>query len=289
MKPTHIEVEITADPALLENLSAILGQLGFEGFWEEAETLRGYVTASRWSLRLEEEVRSVALLIARASASAAPRIAVREIATQNWNREWEKTIQPIRVTDRIVITPTWHPIEPGANDVVLIIDPKMSFGTGYHETTRLVLQLMEPRVRTGMTILDLGTGTGVLAIAALRLGAGHATGVDIDEWSFENALENVRLNGVADRARILQGDLSAVPAGRFDMIFANIQLNVIAPVLPELRDRLVPNGSMLLSGLLVSDEEKISAALDRTGLAAVERRTENEWLALAVAARHERP
>ena len=289
MKPTHIEVEITADPALLENLSAILGQLGFEGFWEEAGTLRGYVTASRWSPRLEEEVRSVALLIARASASAAPRIAVREIATQNWNREWEKTIQPIRVTDRIVITPTWHPIEPGANDVVLIIDPKMSFGTGYHETTRLVLQLMEPRVRTGMTILDLGTGTGVLAIAALRLGAGHATGVDIDEWSFENALENVRLNGVADRARILQGDLSAVPAGRFDMILANIQLNVIAPVLPELRDRLVPNGSILLSGLLVSDEEEISAGLDRAGLAAVERRTENEWLALAVAARHERP
>lgn len=285
MKPSHIEVEISADPALLENLSAILGQLGFEGFWEEAETLRGYISASRWSPRLEEEVRSVTLLIARTSATAAPRIAVREIATQNWNREWEKTIQPIRVTDRIVIAPTWHPVEPEANDIVLTIDPKMSFGTGYHETTRLVLQLLEPRVRTGMTVLDLGTGTGILAIAALRLGAAHATGVDVDEWSYENALENVRLNGVTDRARILQGDLSAVPAGRFDMIFANIQLNVIEPILPDLRERLAPKGSILLSGLLLTDEERISAALVRAGLAAVERRTENEWLALAVVAR----
>jgi ribosomal protein L11 methyltransferase len=289
MKDSFVEVEIAADEGLLENLAAILGQLGFEGFWEEDRILRGYLSASRWDGRLEEEVRSVAALLARSSASMAPRITVREIEPRNWNEEWEKTIQPIRVTDRIVIAPTWHAVEPGGDDIVLRIDPKMSFGTGYHETTRLVLHLLQRRVRDGITVLDVGTGTGVLAIAAVRLGASSATGVDVDEWSYVNARENLRLNGVEEKIRVLRGDLAVVPPGTYDLVLANIQLNVIEPLLRSLGERLAPGGTLILSGLLLADEERISDALDEAGLTTVELRSENEWIALAAVTRHPRP
>ena len=123
------------------------------------------------------------------------------VAEKNWNSAWEETIRPIRVSERIVVAPTWHPFNGGPGDIVLTIDPKMSFGTGYHESTRLLLGLMERHLRIGARVLDAGTGTGILAIAALKLGAASAIAFDIDEWSFVNAVDNTRLNGVAGAPR----------------------------------------------------------------------------------------
>jgi ribosomal protein L11 methyltransferase len=142
--------------------------------------------------------------------------------------------------------------------------------------------MMERYIDSGMRLLDIGTGTGVLAIAGVSLGATSAVGVDVDEWSFENALENVRLNHVEDQLTIIHGDLSSVPAGTFDMIVANIQLNVIVPLLPAMKERLSIGGKMILSGLLLPDREQIFTSLASLGLKASGEMRENEWIALAV-------
>jgi ribosomal protein L11 methyltransferase len=281
MGSNFIEVQIQADGALRENLAAILGQTGFEGFWEDGTILRCYIGGNRWRPEMLQEIQSIAAMVARSSSSVAPRIRVASVPDRNWNEEWEKTIRPIEVTDRIVITPTWHTYDSRPDQLVLKIDPKMSFGTGYHETTRLILKLMEGHLRSGSTLLDLGTGTGVLAIAGIRLGARSGVAVDVDEWSYRNALENLELNGVSDRVRVIQGDISAVPPGAFDLIVANIQLNIIEPMLEKMRDHLEPDGMMLLSGLLCADEEQILLSLRQNGLGIRDRLTENEWIALA--------
>jgi len=144
---TYTELDIVADQQLIDQLVATLSQLGFEGFWEEpcspGTQLRCYMNSERWSDNLFSEVKDVINTIHRSSSSAMPKISLNQLEQKNWNEEWEKTIQPIHVTNRIVITPTWHAYEAQPDELVLLIDPKMSFGTGYHETTRLVLRLME--------------------------------------------------------------------------------------------------------------------------------------------------
>jgi ribosomal protein L11 methyltransferase len=281
MSSSYVEVQINADEELVEQLVAILPQLGFEGFWEDGSTLRCYIGSARWSPEMREEVQSVINRMTLSSSSASPHVVFNTIENKNWNEEWEKTIKPIRVTERIVIKPTWHEYFPAPGQLVITIDPKMSFGTGYHETTRLVLKLMEKQMKQGMRVLDIGTGTGVLAIAAVLLGATSATGVDVDGWSYENALENIRLNHVQDQVRIIHGDLSSVPAGKSDMLVANIQLNVIIPLLPEMKERLSADGVMILSGLLLPDKEQIVSALAGSGLKVCEEKKENEWMAVA--------
>ncbi len=281
MPRSFIEVEINADHDLVDQLVGILSQLGFEGFWEDGDILKCYISGGRWIPSMQEEIQSIVSRMNRPSSSRAPRIAVQLLEDKNWKEEWEKTIRPIQVTERIVIKPTWHEYTPTPGQVVITIDPKMAFGTGYHETTRLVLRLMEKHVQKGMKVLDVGTGTGVLAIAGAVLGASAVVGVDIDEWSYDNAVENVDLNRVEDRVKILQGDLSSLPPERFDMIVANIQLNVIDQMLPDIRERLNTGGVLLLSGLLLIDREHILGALAGYGFTVSEETKENEWLAVA--------
>lgn len=282
MPSSYIEVEITADEELVEQLVGILSQLGFEGFWEDGALLRCYINESRWTAGMLEEVQTTVNRMARSSRTPHPTVIVRNIESKNWNAEWEKTIKPIHVTDRIVITPTWHEYTASLGEIVLTIDPKMSFGTGYHETTRLVLRLMEKYVKSGISLLDIGTGTGVLAIAGVKLGARSATGIDIDEWSTTNAMENVLLNGVEHSVTIHQMELAALPFTTFDMIVANIQLNVIVPLLREMHGRLSIGGVALLSGLLIADRDELTHQLQNHGFSVCEELTENEWIALAV-------
>jgi ribosomal protein L11 methyltransferase len=276
-----IEITIPAAEDLRSQLIALLGQLGVEGFWEDGELLKCYVPEARWSTALQDEMRSVIGMIVSPLAHPLPPMHVQILADRNWNEDWEKTIQPIHVTPHIVITPSWHAYAPAPGELVLTIDPKMSFGTGYHESTRLILGLVEQHVRQGITVLDIGTGTGVLAIAALRLGAASAVACDIDEWSYTNAIENAALNNVADRMTILQGDIAVTPDTGFDLVIANIQRNVLIPLLPAMRARLRPGGTLLLAGLLLIDREAMTDALQQYGFRICDDRTENEWIALA--------
>jgi ribosomal protein L11 methyltransferase len=276
-----IEIAIAATDELRNQLVALLGQLGVEGFWEDDDLLKCYIPERRWSLALQEEIRRTVAAIVRSSTQAVPDIRIHSLPDRNWNEEWEKTIQPLHVTRRIVISPSWHDYKPAAGEIVLTIDPKMSFGTGYHESTRLILGLLEVHIRPGGTVLDVGTGTGVLALAALRLGAASAIAVDIDEWSYANALENAQLNGVSDRLTILHGDITATPLLQHDLVVANIQRSILIPMLAALRSRMKVDGKLLLAGLLTADREPMLAALQEAGFRVCEETRENEWIALA--------
>jgi len=276
-----IEIAIAAAEDLRSQLVALLGQLGVEGFWEDEDVLKCYILEQRWSPELQEEIRSTVTMIVRSSAQPVPDIRVQTLPDRNWNEEWEKTIQPLHVTPRIVIAPSWHGYQPAAGEIVLTIDPKMSFGTGYHESTRLMLRLMEQYLRPGDTILDVGTGTGVLAIAGLRLGAANAVALDVDEWSYANAMENAHRNGVNDRMTILHGDITSAPALLHDLVIANIQRSVLIPILPAMTSRLKPGGMLLLAGLMHTDHEPMVSALSDAGFRVQGRLSENEWIALA--------
>lgn len=281
MPRSHIELAIGTETAAFDTITGALSIEGFEGFWEDGNTLRAYIDEERWHTDRLDGLREKLTRIANGLSLPPPSLTLTPVTEQNWNRSWEETIRPIRVTDRIVIAPTWHPFTAGPGDIVLTIDPKMSFGTGYHETTRLILGLIERHLTTGAHILDAGTGTGVLAIAALKLGAASAVGFDIDEWSFANAVENARLNGVSGLFTVRQGDLSAVPESGFDLITANIQRNVIEEMLPGLVSRLAPAGTLLVSGLLTGDRDAMATTLTEAGLALADERREGEWIACA--------
>jgi ribosomal protein L11 methyltransferase len=276
-----IEITIPAEEDLRQQLIAMLGQLGVEGFWEDGDLLKCYVPEQKWSPALQEEMRSVIGMIVSPSSHPLPPMHVQTLAERNWNAEWEKTIQPIHVTPHIVITPSWHVYNAAPGELVLTIDPKMSFGTGYHESTRLILGLVEQYVRQGATVLDIGTGTGILAIAAIRLGAHHAVACDIDEWSYDNAVENAALNGVSEKVNILEGGITVTPDRQYDLVIANIQRNVLIPLLPAMRSRLASGGTLLLAGLLDTDREAMTTALREHGFTILQERTENEWIALA--------
>ena len=283
MGRAHIELTIRTGAAAFDTIAGALRLQGFEGFWEEENVLRAYIREDLWSAQSLEPLSAALTRITADLLLPPPSLAISPIAEQNWNSSWEETIRPIRVSERIVVAPTWHPFTGGPGEIVLTIDPKMSFGTGYHESTRLLLALMERHLTTGARVLDAGTGTGILAIAALKLGASSAVAFDIDEWSFANAVDNARLNGVAGRVTIRLGDLGAVPETEFDLIVANIQKNVIEEMLPGLVLRLSASGTVLLSGLLAEDRAAMASPLAGAGLAITDERREGEWIALAAA------
>jgi ribosomal protein L11 methyltransferase len=280
MQENFVEVRIRTDPQLEEELAGALSQLGFEGFWEDGTLLKCYMSSSRWDQRIAEEVRSLARLFLHPADQMFPEISIRHVDAENWNAQWESTIQPLRVSGRMIIAPSWNPYPAAPGEIVLTIDPKMSFGTGYHESTRLVLRLLEQEMRPGIRFLDVGTGTGVLAIAAIRLGASSAVGVDPDGWAYENARENARVNGIGGQVEILLGTILEVPRTPFDMIAANIQYSIIQQILPEMLARLAPHGILLLSGLLTDERIPMEGTLHSAGLVTVDVLAEHEWIAL---------
>ncbi|MBM4166271.1 MAG: 50S ribosomal protein L11 methyltransferase [Ignavibacteria bacterium] len=270
MNKTYLELSFSLSQTQQELLIAFLSQLGFEGFWEDNDILKGYVEKNIWnensSAFLSEKFPDV-------------KFSVAEIENQDWNKEWENSIEPILATEKIIIRPSWKEIENTNGKIVITIDPKMSFGTGHHETTRLMLQLAEKYVQQNDFVLDLGTGTGILAIAAIKLGAKKCIAVDNDEWSIENTKENVTLNNVGQQISVQLGTLESVKENNFDAILANIQSSIILPILPQMISSIKPNGKILLSGLLRDERENILSAFAKNSLNVIEEVSENEWIA----------
>ncbi len=273
-EPT-IEVVLPVPEALHDPFVIQLDALGFEAFWEEPDRLKAYMPASQWRAAVREAVRD---LLRRQELP--DKIEVRTIKPENWNARWESQLQPIAVGP-FLIKPSWHAVPAAyATHIVLEIDPKMSFGTGYHESTRLVLQMLPDCVEPGARVLDAGTGTGILTIAALKLGAGSAIAFDIDPWAAENAQENFARNGVADRVEFRQGSIEVVPERDFDLILANIHRRVLCDLLPAFREKVRPTGYVLLSGLLREERELMLEAAAAHDLEPIHEATENAWWAV---------
>ncbi|MEX1211766.1 MAG: 50S ribosomal protein L11 methyltransferase [Balneolaceae bacterium] len=208
---------------------------------------------------------------------------VEPVEDQNWNRQWEESIQPLEIGP-FFIHPTWSSAAVPDGRIEITIDPKMAFGTGYHETTHLILSWL-PDMASGSVenLLDAGTGTGLLAIAALKLGVQHAIGFDIDPWSVRNAQENRVLNDVEAFFEVFEGDEHVIPEGiKFDRVVANINRNVLTDMIPALVARTREGGMLLLSGLLDRDESWMREALEREGQQVAEIRRRGEWIALRI-------
>jgi len=205
-----------------------------------------------------------------------------EVEQESWQDSWKQFWHCTRVGEKIVVCPSWEDFSPARGDVVLRLDPGMAFGTGTHQSTRLCLELAEKVVTGGQRVLDLGCGSGILAIAALLLGANTALGVDIDEVAVRTATENAQLNNVGGRAFFRKGNLAEHIDGSYDIIFANIIADVILRLLPEIPRVLAPKGVLIVSGILSERAGEIEAALGVSGLRAHTKLEDGGWAAIEI-------
>ncbi|MBI5214335.1 MAG: 50S ribosomal protein L11 methyltransferase [Ignavibacteriae bacterium] len=279
-KKLFLEVSVSASPSQQELLLPTLLELGSQGFLETESELKSYFDVTSFDeLKSDAFKTELKKLVREISSNAV--LSYKTFQEENWNEQWEQTIQPIEIGNRLVIKPSWSDYQNVHNRIVICIDPKMSFGTGYHETTRLTLLLLTKYLKQNSTILDVGTGTGVLAIAGIKLGAISAVGIDIDEWSIDNAKENVVLNNVHTVVQIQQNEIQDLPLTTFDIITANLTLNTNIDLMKYFQSFLSNNGILLLSGLLLVDRTKMIESLLNNQFEVLEELTENEWLAIA--------
>ncbi len=273
-----VELTLYVDGLLQDLLIAELADLDFDAFEQDTALLKAYAPAARWTDSKRAYIEQWL-----AERGVTDPIEERLLEPQNWNKLWEASIQPIAVGP-FLIAPTWADVPPEyRHHIVLTIDPKMSFGTGFHESTRLVLRFLEVLVMPGDRVLDAGAGTAILAIAAVKLGAASAVAFDIDEWAQQNAVENIEQNGVAEQVDFRAGSIEVVPEEAFDLILANINRSVLLDLLPAFVARLAPGGHIVLAGVLLEDRDDLLAAARRHALAAVREASENEWWSVVLA------
>ena len=223
-----------------------------------------------------EPVETLALIAARMEAAGIPYTSETEgVEQEDWQNGWRKYYHPMDVGQRLAIVPSWQDYD--TDRVKLILDPGLAFGTGGHETTNLCLEVLDERVKGGERVLDIGTGSGILAIAALKLGAAVAEGVDIDPVAVRTAGENAALNGVADKLTVLVGDLSDKASGKYDIITANIVANAIMSLAPAVPGLMADDAVFIASGIIDSRKDEVIAALEAAGLAVLEVMEKRGW------------
>ncbi|MCI2047774.1 MAG: 50S ribosomal protein L11 methyltransferase [Faecalibacterium sp.] len=198
-----------------------------------------------------------------------------KIKQEDWQNGWRKYYHPMEIGRRLAIVPSWQ--EYDTDRVKLILDPGLAFGTGSHETTALCLAALDARVKGGERMLDIGTGSGILAIAALKLGAAVAEGVDIDPVAVRTAGENAARNGVGEKLTVLVGDLSEKASGKYDLITANIVAAAIESLAPSVPALLAPNGTFIASGIIDTRKAEVTAALEKAGLKVAEVQEKRGW------------
>ena len=199
---------------------------------------------------------------------------------ENWNEEWQKHFQPLQIGRFTWVAPPWDLPDLKEGDILVQIDPQMAFGTGSHETTKLMIRAMEKYCHRGMSVLDAGTGSGILAILAKKLGVSSVIGFDIEPEAIENASHNAGLNQVAGIDFRL-GDEQEIPDDKFDLVLANINRNTLIRLIPILRQHLKQNGILIMSGILLADETALEKVIE-DGFEYQDRLTENEWIALVL-------
>jgi len=241
-----------------------------------AVVLRGYFPVEGPPARIVGEFRRrVENILGRAA-----RIVVTRINDEDWSISWRKGYKPLRFGERLVVKPTWEPFAPGPRDLVIDLDPGMAFGCGTHPTTAMCLRLLERYVRPGMVVIDVGTGTGILAIAAALLGAGTVWAVDEDPVAVRTARENVDLNNLRGRVRVRLGNLLDDLTEPADLVVANIVAEVLVALCPEAAAALEPGGRFILSGIFEGREEMVRRGLGENGFKVEERLAEGEWVVL---------
>ncbi len=249
-------------------LIALLADAGYEGFEEIGNDLLAYISSDSFS---EDDLKEIAKTLQLDYKTE-------EVAEQNWNQLWESNFQPVIVDGFCTIRAHFHDIEV-STPYEIIITPKMSFGTGHHATTQLVLTMMKDIDLQGRSVLDFGSGTGVLAIMAEKLGASDILAIDNDKWCMENAEENVLRNGCKHIA-VRIGSLEEVPHKPVDVILANINRHILLQYMADIHTLLRAGGAIIMSGLLIEDKEVILASAADAGFVFRNVKELNGWIAL---------
>ena len=199
---------------------------------------------------------------------------------EDWESAWKQYFKPVHVTDRIVVKPEWEEYSPQEGEIVIEIDPGMAFGTGTHETTSMCINQIEKNLKAGDRVIDIGSGSGILSMAAVLLGAEKATGVDLDPVAVRVALENVELNNLQDKIDILNGNLTDVIREKADIVVANIMADIILILLEDVREFIKDDGLFISSGIIQEKRAAVEARLLEKNFSIVEVETKGEWCAI---------
>lgn len=284
----YLELQLTLDPDFADIITAELAELGFESFVETDAGLNAYIPEPNFVAT------DVAAVVAKYAPQTAIAYQVETLAKRNWNAEWERDYQPIEViagpeaSQQVRVRASFHAPDPRFG-YDLIINPKMSFGTGHHETTAMMLEQQLRIDHAGRAVLDVGSGTGILAILAAKLGAKAVLAFDIEEWAVENARENAELND-CPQVQVFQGTIADLnkpndwinwtPA-LFDIVLANINRNVLLAEIPVYTSLLKDGGTLVVSGFYETDTPDIQQKAAESGLQFTVGQTYNQWTSLA--------
>ena len=312
------EVRIYTTTAGIDPLTGSMLDLGLQGFMiEDAQDFDEFLhdTTPRWDYVDQavmekmkdcetcvtiyvadnpqgmEELMQVRQILARLKAQDPDgkygrlELEMKDVDEEDWSNAWKKYYHPVQVGEHLVVCPSWEAYDRQPDDVVLTLNPGMAFGTGTHDTTRLCMELLEKYITPQDTVLDVGCGSGILAITAALLGANKIIGCDIDEVAVKVAGENAALNGVQDRIAFHQGDLTSQVEGSFQIICANIVADVIIRLSEDVGRYLAKDGIFITSGIIDTREQDVLNALEQNGFQVIERRTSGGWVALACKAK----
>lgn len=274
MNSIYIEYQFVIKPhsaIASEILIAELGQQGFESFVETSNGVLAYIQKKDWNLNILDDI----FILSGEEFSIS--YSYQEIAPVNWNEEWEKNFTPIEVDGICSVRAPFHAKPNTVYDIV--IEPKMSFGTGHHQTTYMMLQFILEKDFSNLSVLDMGCGTGVLAIASALKGASIVNAIDIDSWCFENASENVTRNCVSF-IKVEQGDVSLIKGRTYDVILANINRNILLSDMDSYVASLNRSGLLIISGFYEQDEILLTEKAESLRLTPISRKNKDHWSAL---------
>lgn len=273
------QFEISSNPFNVNLLSGLLWELDILGINENDKSL--VVSVNSESDVDLKRVKDLVNTLLTENLIESFEVSESLLEGKNWNEEWEKKISVIKVTDSIVIKPSFRNYEVKKGELIIVIDPKMSFGTGEHQTTKIVLQLIEKYIKVNDKVLDVGSGTALLGIAASKLGASSVIAVDNDEWCYINGKENTEKNKV-ENVDIILGTIDDIDDSEFDLVLANINRNVLIEIKESLYSKVKYGGKLILSGILENDLEEIKRQFTLLGLTALKIHQIDEWIGIVL-------
>ena len=284
-----LQVSVTVDGEIAEAVADVMSRFAPGGVAIEVQgeripltggtaTVKAYLPSGPDTTRVQKKVEEALWHLGQISPIPEPSFST--VAEEDWADAWKEHFYPVRIGERIVVKPTWREFEAAPGDVILELDPGMAFGTGLHPTTQMCLLALEERIEPGMCVLDLGTGSGILALAAAKLGAAAVLALDTDPVAVTAAQENVRRNGVAERVTVVHGSLNHV-ADTYDLVVVNILAKVIVALAGEgLAERVKPRGGWVAAGIIEPQVGEVVAALEAAGLQVTARRQISDWVTL---------
>ena len=274
-----VQIRTTVDAA---ELLGMLSDPLIQGGWDEDGVVHLYWPKPQWSTEVRAHLTRTLQGLDQ-DLSAESDIRVEELPDQDWNRQWAQSVRPIRIGQRIVIRPSWETVVLQAKDIEIVLDPKQAFGTGHHATTKMLLEWLEDLVRGGEFVLDVGAGSGILAMVALRLGATSALGVECDPVAVDCARDYAAENGFGSNLEFRCGTLEEVdPPGRLkpDLVLANLDCQTLLLLCDALAQYVSHGARLLLSGILLDQEQEIIEAFSNVGAMLLQRREQDGWVAL---------